>query len=145
MGGRHSQKGRQNLAITLSQAPYFENAPIIGLYPPHTLHKSILSPMPGFRASMKILQSYREQAGMINLKRYPMAATGWNISKLNTRPRLDCCTLLLHFCVYVLFVYQKKGHPPNTLRVWIILKGFYSIEQFWEYKEGAILKFCYNM
>jgi hypothetical protein len=44
-----------------------------------------------------------------------MAATGWNISKLNTRPRLDCCTLFLHFCVYVLFVYQKKGNPPKHL------------------------------
>lgn len=45
---------------------------------------------------------------MINLKEYPMAATGWNISK----------------------------------QVWIILKGFYSIEQFWEYKEWEIFLIC---
>jgi len=57
MGWGHSQNAGLDLAIALSQAPYFENAPIIGLYPIHTIHKSILNPMPGFRASMKVLQS----------------------------------------------------------------------------------------
>jgi hypothetical protein len=33
MGGGHSQNVRLDSAITLCYAPYFENAPTLGLYP----------------------------------------------------------------------------------------------------------------
>jgi hypothetical protein len=44
-----------------------------------------------------------------------MAATGWNISKLNTRPRLDCCTLFLYFCVLCTVCIQEEGSPTQHL------------------------------
>jgi len=35
MGAGHSQTGGPDLTIASSYAPYFENAPTLGLYPTH--------------------------------------------------------------------------------------------------------------